>query len=686
MKRKKQRKSDKPEFTFAYADIETLAPQIDPHFWIGGVKQDGDYRAYESFKDYWNDLTSRPKGKKKVVVFHNSKYDMSILRYHAQKELGYTVNPKQKGHTKSIYTGQYEEIYTNNNVSPVFVVDSLNLLPGSLRKYGDQIGAPKGETPIVTDYRRPTKQDWDYLKRDVEILEQVFQSYGHEESVQKGLLTISAVAQSSVKTIYSSLTGTTPKTTGLKRKHSAREKKDKTPLPTAVSKQIETDTERFRAREVVYSIETKRALYGVNEDVCERYKKYIRKYWLERLTEENANFEEMQKHAKAQVNNKACDKALVKAFFELELPDGQSPHGKHLADEFNKSKVIEGCNRMIAPSMRGGISYANMDYVGKTLENGGVLDVNSLYPFILSKYGLPCDYVGSTEDLDPDLSKYFIAVINRLKARVKPGKHPFLKRNTKFTNDKIYDTEIDWEVSYKNGIADTVLCSADINWLFENYYVEEISYGKVYYFEENKTFTKAVKDHIVYWRKKKENATNVVDRTYAKFMLNTIWGRWGMFEKEVEEGAYKIDIGDKDTNYVSAIFTTAYARIYLNKMMNWFGRDLVYTDTDSVHFLFGNKIKDEKDLKKKLGALMDSNEFGKWDFETKWSKAKYIKAKTYAMVVDDNVKTVTAGRQLPRMESIEEFELGKSYAVTENKTDGKGRKLIYESIYTLTVH
>lgn len=681
---KKRKRKDKSKCVFVYADIETYSPSKDPQFWIGGLKQNGVYKAYNNFKDYWDALTKKIKGKKKVVVFHNSSYDISILQYHASRELDYRLNPYEKGQTKAIYTGQYAEVYADDNVQPTFIVDSKALLPGALQKYGEQLGLPKGDTPILEHWRKATDDDWEYLKRDIDILEGAFQAYGHEKSVEDGLLTVSSLAQSSVREILGSKTGKKVTKTGLKRKHGASEtEKEKMPLPNSVLRQIERDTDAFREREVVYSIKTKKALYTLNNDVIERYRKYIIRYWTARLSEEVEGFSKRQREVKKKKNGKKYDEELIKGFYDISLPSGKSPHGKKLVEEFHISKIIEGANKFIAPSMRGGMTYVNMDYVGKELENGGVLDVNSLYPFILSEYAIPSVYKGSTDDLEPNMNKYFICQIKRLKATLKSHRHPFLKRSTTYTNDKIYEKELDWVGKEKNGVHDTVLCSVDVNWLFENYDVEEIEYGKIFYFEEDKKFTESVREHIVYWRNKKENAPNLISRNYAKFMLNTIWGRWGMFEKEVDEGARKIDVGDKDTNYVSAIFTTAYARVYLNKMMNWFDEDLIYTDTDSVHFLFGNKVKDEKDLEVKLGKLLDANKFGMWDFEKKWTKAKYMKAKTYAMQIDDKIKTVTAGRQLPKIESLDDFYFGASFRVIQNKTLEDGREIIYPSLYTL---
>lgn len=688
-RKKKQPKKAQHEYTFVYADIETFSPSTDPQFWIGGLKINGKYYAYDNFKDFWDKMTEYEKGKRRVVVFHNSEYDMSILTYHATRELDYQENPGSNGYTKAIYTGQYHEIYTNNNQTPIFVVDSKNLMPGALARYGEMLNFEKGETPIANEYRKPLDSDYKYLKRDVDILEMAFKGLNHEQSVEKGLLTISSLSQWSIKDIHSQMTGKTYRRNGLKRKHGGKTLKDEKPLPTCVREQIEHDCEAFRIRETVYHRETRKPRYSVSDEVVEQYALKCRRYWLSRFEEDVENFKEMQKAAIKELmkrdKKQPYDNDVVTEYFELPLPDGEAPDGKYLADRHNIARILEFTNKQIAPSMRGGMTYVNPEYVGQKVKHGGVLDVNSLYPTVLMKYGIPTTFVGSTVDVAPDNDKFYIAQVTRLKARIHDGKHPFLKRSTTFTNDKVYEPYIDWTAKERDGRLNTVLCSVDILWLYENYDVEEIEFGRVYYFEEDESYTKSVREHIKYWKEKKEQATNKTDRQYAKLMLNTIWGRWGMFEKEVDDAGFKIDIGDKDTNYVSAIFTTAYARVYLNKMMNWFSEDLLYTDTDSVHFLFGNKVKDDKDLKNKLEKVLDAKVFGMWDFEKEFEEAKYMKAKTYAMRLkgSDKIKTVTAGRQLPTMNSLDDFHFGAEYIVKENKKDKHGRILIYQSTYTL---
>ena len=694
--KKKEQTNPRDNYVFVYADIETYSPEIDPHFWIGGMKIDDEYVAYDKFEDFFNALIKPIKGKKKVIVFHNSSYDLGILKHHASKYYNYQINPKKNGQKYSFYDGQFCEIYSESNVNPVFVIDSKPLLPGSLGTYGSIVGLEKGDTPIAKEYRRPTEEDYKYLENDVEMLARAFKLFGHEEHVAIGQLTISSVSYNLIKSDYHNRLGKKNHTNALKRKHSASEsEKDWLPLPSYVSKAIEDECRDFFIREKVYSIETKKPLYGISMDVVEQYKSKLRKYYSAKLSEEVNNFSRLQKEVAKQLKlrdaNKDYDNDLLNDFFSLTVDDSDMPKGKNLVDSHHYKRILETTNSYIAPAMRGGMTYVNPNHVTKETGRGGVIDVNSLYPFVLSNYKIPSKYVGSTNGIEPDYDKYYVAQILYLKASVKKGRHPFLKRSTSFTTDKVYKENIEWS-SVKKGkksksksVINTALCSVDIDWLYENYDVEKIEYGHVFYFEEEPEFLEAVNEHIKHWRAKKENAKTPVDKLFAKMMLNTIWGRWGMFEKDVDDAGETIDIGDKDTNYVSAIYTTAYARVYLNKMMNWFEDDLLYTDTDSVHFMFNEKVKDLEDLKVKLGGLIDSKEFGMWDFEKEFDNAKYMKAKTYAMKLKDTdkIKTVTAGRSLPTLQSLDEFYLTATFDVKENQKLDDGRTIIYKSFYTL---
>lgn len=694
-KKKKQNKPKAKESKnfYVYADIETLVEEGNEAFWYGCLCNgtDDDYKIYDDFKSFFLALTEPIKDKRKVVVFHNAKFDISYIQYHAKHELGFEYNPKEKGRKNAIYEGQHAEIYTNNLLMPTYIVDSAKLLPGSLAAWGDYFNLPKGETPLVTHYRKPNDIEIAYIKRDVEILKIAFQSMGHEESVDKGYLTTSSRTQGSLNDRYNEKKNKRHKNGSLKRKYSTdNSQKSKLPIPTSVSKQIKRDLSVFIEKERDKSENEKGRLYGINNEVTERYRKELQKYWVKKCSEEVVHFKTKQKQIKKLLeldNDKLSkdDRDGIRNFFNIPLPKGESPKGEWIIDDYHRTRIVANMNKYIAPSMRGGMTYINPEHRNKTVFNGGVLDVNSLYPFILRHYEIPFKYVGSTKSEKPNYNKYFIAVIKRLKARVHDDKHPFLKRGTKFTNDKSYQPEIDWTVEYKNGVPNTVLTSVDLIWLYECYTVYEIEFGEIFYYEAEKEFTESVHEHLDFWRKVKENAPkDSVERLNAKMMLNTLWGRWGMFDKEVDDAGVKIQIGDEDTNYVSAIFTTSYARVYLNKAMNWFGKQLIYTDTDSVHYLYDDKIPNKEKLMELLENEIDSKVFGKWDLEKEFKKARYIKSKTYAMELENGeIKTTTSGGTTPKIEDVEDFKIGTIFTNKKSIRDNENRIIIKEYPFTL---
>lgn len=696
-RRKKQRKEKQQEkktkIDFIYADIETLVGEGNQAFWYGCVCRgtDNNYRVYSNFKDFFNAITEQRKGYKTVVIFHNSKFDISYIQYHCRHELGFTHNPKKKGQTKAIYDSQATEIYIDNPLNPVYIIDSKNLIPGSLDSWGDFFGLPKGITPIQEYWREPTDDEVEYVIRDVQILKTAFQKMDCEKSVEQGYLTISSRTQGSLNEIYSPLKNKKVHKRGLTRKHGAsEEKQDKLPIPVSVKQRVQTDTASIIKAEEDKSTKDGKRQYGLNKHVKRRIERKCREYWLKQCSDLYDKFNTRQRKVKKLLSKPFEQRTkdehdYITAFFDLPLPKGDTPDLEWMIDRHHMTRIIAGMNNQIQPSMRGGMTYINPKYVNTTVYNGGVLDVNSLYPFILCNYEIPFTYVGSTKDTEPNYDKYFIAVIKRLKATVHDDKHPFLKRSTTFTTDRVYERTIDWDNETKGNVHINVLSSVDLEWMYKCYDVEEIEYGEVFYFEPDDDFTTAVRQHINYWRKVKEESDKGSPlRQHSKFMLNTVWGRWGMYDKEVSEGGYKIQIGDEDTNYVSAIFTTSYARVYLNKAMNWFGDNLVYTDTDSVHFLYGGKIKDHEDLMEKLADEVDSKEFGKWDLEKEFTKARYIKSKTYAMeTVEGKIKTTTAGGRIEDLADVEQFKIGATFNVKKSKRDEEGRVIIGYHPFTI---
>src|SRR5699024_12765042 len=94
------------------------------------------------------------------------------------------------------------------------------------------------------------------------------------------------------------------------------------------------------------------------------------------------------------------------------------------------------------------------------------------------------------------MNNFYIAEIKELKAKIKPGCYPWLKRPTKDIIES-YESELDWTgndtLKYPQNKITTVLSSVDIRWMYETYNVESIEWGRVLYYEPDDNFTHALR-------------------------------------------------------------------------------------------------------------------------------------------------------------------------------------------------
>ena len=680
---------------FWYSDIETFAPSTSPQFWCGGMyNKDAGYHMFKDFKGFFEMMIAPTKADKKVFVFHNSSYDMSIIQYHAEKTFNYKVNPSDNGQKYSIYLANQTEIYTDDNTRPAtIVIDSKDLLPGRLANYGVAVGMEKLDSPDFPEvWREPTEEELEYLERDVMILYHAFTSMddelgiSFEDIVAEGNLTASSATQAQIRKQRDNY-----KASGLKTRYSAPAKSaepKKVAIPSSVSDAIQAQIELEKAKH-------ENTLYKISESVWDSYMLVLRKFYLKMMRDAHANYDKLQKACNKVINKE--DKSLVERrdvqrFLSLKMPSVENvPVADKLVNEDHMKNVVASVNNRIASSMKGGISKPRFDIVGKKLGKGFVIDANSMYPSIIQSFDIPSKYAGSSME-PPDLNgdEYFVSVIKRLKARVKDGHEPWLKRATRYNDDRFYENEIDWKMKEKrtdkiNNVPDAALSSVELKRLFDTYDVEILEFEETFYFKVDHAELGRIRKHIVEWENKKVNAKSDMTRVVAKIFLNTIWGRWGMHTKTVESAGRRVDVGDKHTNLVSATFVTAYARIWLSKISSALYDEFVYSDTDSIHGVYTERIPNRETLENHLGDLIEAKTFGKWDFETEFAQAKYLKPKTYFLELKNGQnKIVTAGASdEATIENIDEFNFGVTLNTTKSFTDDFGRIVIRNSKFSL---
>ena len=304
----------------------------------------------------------------------------------------------------------------------------------------------------------------------------------------------------------------------------------------------------------------------------------------------------------------------------------------------------------IRRAYRGGFTYLNPLYKNKSVGEGEVLDVNSLYPSVMYEailpFGEPFFYVGEyVED------KVYPLFIQRLTCsfKIKEGKIPTIQiKHSRFVdNEYLTDSGIE-------PVALT-LTSVDLKLFLEQYDVWDLHYESGWKFKAMRgLFT----EYIDKWIKVKNEATisgNKGMRQVAKIMLNSLYGKFATsldVQSKIpylEGDIVKYKLGEKGTKegvYLPmGAFITAYARdktirtsqAIKDYSTKKYGVDMYcYSDTDSIHTIL--PIEELKQF-----CEIDDVELGKWKHESHFTRAKFIRQKTYLEEINGEIEITCAG-------------------------------------------
>lgn len=306
----------------------------------------------------------------------------------------------------------------------------------------------------------------------------------------------------------------------------------------------------------------------------------------------------------------------------------------------------------VRQSYKGGFTYLNGRYKNKDIKTGIVLDVNSLYPWVMRvkplPYGDPIFFKGKYEndDLYPLYVQMFTCQFE-LKEKHIPTIQ--LKNNLAFIPTQYIESSDDEEVTM-------CLTSVDIQLFFEHYKVYNIEYHSGWKF---KSATGLFADYIDKWIAVKNESTlngNKAMRTLAKLMLNSLYGKFGLnpnVQSKIpynDNGVVKYYMGEKETRnpiYIPvATFITAYARQKTITSAQKLYNNFAYADTDSLHLeidipdaMFDLSQKEIEYLKtedlQKFGLNIpdeieiDPVKLGAWKVEHVFNRARFIRQKCY---------------------------------------------------------
>lgn len=315
----------------------------------------------------------------------------------------------------------------------------------------------------------------------------------------------------------------------------------------------------------------------------------------------------------------------------------------------------------IRRSYKGGFSYVKEDIAGKTIGNGIVLDVNSLYPSRMYYCELPYGegkYFEGEYIKDEVYNLYIqsITCIFEIKENYLPTIQ--IKNSRSFANNEYLKNSNGQEVLL-------TLTSVDLKLFFEHYNVYNLEFHGGWKF---KSSTEIFKPFIDKWMAIKIEASrtgNLGLRSLAKLMLNNLYGKFALNPKVTSKIPYLdsekdivryhlADPTDREPIYIPvATFITAHARYYTISSAQKVYDRFCYADTDSLH-LIGTDLPN---------LDIDDDKLGAWKLEKTFTRAKFVRQKTYIEEVNGKLEITCAGMPSTCYDQVtwDNFEKGSVY-------------------------
>ena len=379
----------------------------------------------------------------------------------------------------------------------------------------------------------------------------------------------------------------------------------------------------------------------------------------------------------------------------------------------------------IRKAYKGGWTYANAPYAGKDVGEGVVLDVNSLYPWVMAEcplpYGEPIEFFGKYKE-----NKKYPLYVQTIRCffKLKPGYLPTiqLKHNLSYIGTKYLESSVN-EFG-EDELVTMTLASPDLEIFLKHYDVTMLEYLGGYMFKQS---TELFCEWVTKWADRKIKADeekNKPLRTLCKLSLNNLYGKFAtnpirkskkpvfdteknMVKYEVvkhpvynDDGTPQLDENGEiresaetliDGLYIPVgVFVTAWARyktittaqkIQTDSLAKTGKSRFLYSDTDSIHL---------SGFEEPEGVEIDPRKLGAWKLESKFCRARFIQAKRY---IEDEIQedgTTTLKVTCCGMPSScykyvtwENFHPGAVYAGKLNHKTVQGGTILYPLEFTL---
>ena len=337
----------------------------------------------------------------------------------------------------------------------------------------------------------------------------------------------------------------------------------------------------------------------------------------------------------------------------------------------------------IRQAYKGGFTYLNPKYCGKDIKNGIVLDVNSLYPSVMYYSPLPYGegkyFTGKY--INDDNYNLYIQMF-RCQFKLKKGYIPTIQ-----LKNNMFFVPTEYLESSKGEYITMCLTNIDLELFFEHYEVYDIDYISGWKF---RSYIGLFKNYIDKWNKIKVQATiekNGAMRSIAKLMLNSLYGKFALNPKVKSKYPF---LGDDDIIHYKivqeedrkpiyipmGVFITSWARYKTITSAQKVYDRFIYADTDSLH-LEGEEIPE--------GLEISDTELGKWKLESRFTKARFIRQKSYIEEIDNKLKITCAGmpESCYKYVTWDNFHKGAEYNGKLKISHTSGGIVLLESPHTL---
>lgn len=374
--------------------------------------------------------------------------------------------------------------------------------------------------------------------------------------------------------------------------------------------------------------------------------------------------------------------------------------------QYRDQKLTAEQYELCRKAFRGGNTHANRAYTGKTLRNIRSYDKTSDYPSACVYEEYPMGAFYATGDIDGSIAAGYAVLmdVEFLDLETKDP-IPYLSLSKCSTDKNLLDLSPEMHkqalvidngrILRAKGWTRTALTEVDYKIVKTHYRFKEMRCIKAYKaikrklplpirktiseFFEGKTALKGVKGQEYFYMKSK----NMLNSTYGMMVMALI--RPGY---EIEDMEWKEVIPEdkqeslneyykKRTSFLHyqwGVWVTAYARKYLQELIDICGDKIVYCDTDSAKFIDDVVIKGEVEKinariktaaeEAEVPCIIKDQVLGAWDDEGEYDLFKTYGAKKYCDVLKGEFEFTVSGlgkAALGELRSMDDFTLGRTY-------------------------